>query len=47
MATVRAPYGARPGIEQCLTSARKLKKDLNKSADARPGTGGVASFISY
>ena len=38
-APVRAPYGARPGIVRCLTSARKLKKSLNKSADARPGTG--------
>jgi len=36
---LRAPYGARPGIVRCLTSARKLKTSLNKSADARPGTG--------
>jgi len=34
-----APYGARPGIERCLTSARNFQKSLNKSADARPGTG--------
>jgi len=31
--------GARPGIVRCLTSARKLKKLLNKSADVCPGTG--------
>jgi len=36
---VRAPYGARPGIVRCLTSAWNFKKYLNKSADARPGTG--------
>jgi len=36
---VRVPYGARPGIVRCLTSARNFKKSLNKSADARPDTG--------
>jgi len=32
----RVPYGARPDIVRCLTSA---KTSLNKSADARPGIG--------
>ena len=27
------------GIQQCLTSARNIKKSLIKLADARPGTG--------
>ena len=34
--------GARPGtvgIVRCMTSARNFQKSLNKSADARPGTG--------
>jgi len=31
--------GARPGIVRCLTSARNFQISLNKSADARPGTG--------
>jgi len=35
----RAPYGARPDIVRCLTSIKNIKKSLNKSADARPGTG--------
>jgi len=35
----RAPSGARPDIARCLTSAKNIKKSLNKSADARPGTG--------
>ena len=31
--------GARLDIVRCLTSAKNIKKSLNKSADARPGTG--------
>jgi len=34
-APVRAPYGARPGIVRCLTSARNFQKSLNKSSGAR------------
>ena len=30
----RAPYGARPDIVRCLTSAKNIKISLNKSADA-------------
>ena len=40
----RAVYGARPDIVRCLTSAKNIEKSLNKSADARPGTG--RSFMS-
>ena len=44
-ATVRAPYGARPGIVRCLTSARNFRKSLRPMPgrapeDSRPGTGG-------
>ena len=35
----RAPFGAWPGIVRCLSSARNFNKSLNKSADARLGTG--------
>jgi len=30
---------SRPDIVRCLTRAKNIKKSLNKSADARPGTG--------